>query len=112
MITETGQPGIFGVAAVSNKWYDPPPPDLQHIIDKDAAAVTPAVGPQAIAINERTRKGWVDSGGELIAPPPDEQAKMLKKMASAAADVSKQKPALGVVYKIVAAAAERTREAR
>jgi len=108
-ITETGQPGIFGIAEVSKKWYDSLPPDLQQIIDKDAAVVAPGVGPQAVAINERARKSWVDNGGELIALPPDEQSEMLKIMASVGADVSKQKPAVGAAYKIVTDAAERTR---
>ena len=36
-ITMTNQPAIFIVAELNKKWYDSLPPDLQQIIDKDAA---------------------------------------------------------------------------
>ena len=39
-VTDIGQPVVFGLAAVSKKWYDALPADLQQIIDKDAARPT------------------------------------------------------------------------
>src|ERR1700685_4545020 len=49
-VTDIGQPVVFGLAAVSKKWYDSLPPDLQQIIDKDAAAANVEVKPQRIEI--------------------------------------------------------------
>ena len=77
-VTETGQPAIFGIAEVSKKWYDSLPTDLQQIVDKDAASEATAINPQAIEINDRARKAWMDGGGELIRLPTDEQSAMLK----------------------------------
>jgi len=108
-VTETGQPAIFGIAEVSKKWFDTLPPDLQKIVDNDAAAAALTVNPEATVIDEKARKSWIDSGGELITLPPDEQADMLKTMASAGTDVSKEKPAVSLAYKIVSDAAARTR---
>ncbi len=81
-MTETGQPAIFAIVEISEKWYDSLPADLQQIVDKDAAAQSVAINPQAIEINEQARKAWVASGGELISLPPDEQSAMLKILAS------------------------------
>jgi hypothetical protein len=44
----------------------------------------------------------------LINLPADEQASLLKTMSGAAAEVSKEKPALAEAYKIVTDAAQRS----
>jgi TRAP-type transport system periplasmic protein len=108
-VTNIGQPVIFGYAAVSKKWYDALPPDLQQVIDKDAAIAMTQVNPQTIEIDANADKRWIDSGGELIDLPADEQASMLKTLSSVAEDVSKTKPAVSAAYQIVAAAAQRTK---
>jgi TRAP-type transport system periplasmic protein len=108
-VTDIGQPVVFGLAAVSKKWYDALPPDLQQIIDKDGAAASIQVNPETVAINERADKAWTAAGGELIKLPPDEQAAMLKTLASVGEDVSKTKPALSAAYKVVTDAAARTK---
>src|SRR5580698_9699053 len=104
-VTEIGQPVIFGIVEISRKWYDALPVDLQQIVDKDAASQSVAINPQAVTINENARKAWVDSGGELISLPADDQASMLKILASVGDEVSNAKPQLGAAYKIVTEAA-------
>jgi TRAP-type C4-dicarboxylate transport system substrate-binding protein len=108
-VTNIGQPVIFGYAAVSKKWYDALPADLQQVIDKDAATAMTQVNPQTVEIDANADKRWLDSGGELIDLPADEQASMLKTLSSVAEDVSKTKPAVSAAYQIVAAAAQRTK---
>jgi TRAP-type transport system periplasmic protein len=108
-VTETGQPAIFAIAEINKAWYESLPADLQKIVDKDAAAQQAAIGPIALAIVDKSRKGWTDSGGELISLPPAEQADMMKMFASADADVAKAKQPLDEAFKIVSAAAQRTR---
>jgi len=104
-VTEINQPAIFLVVELNRKWYDSLPPDLQQIVDKDAAQESVAIEPQALDILVRARKTWTDAGGELIALPSDEQASMMKILSSVGADVSKAKPALAAAYKIVSDAA-------
>jgi TRAP-type C4-dicarboxylate transport system substrate-binding protein len=108
-VTNIGQPVIFGYAAVSKKWYDALPADLQQVIDKDAATAMTQVNPQTVEIDSNADKRWLDGGGELIDLPADEQASMLKTLSSVAEDVSKTKPAVSAAYQIVAAAAQRTK---
>jgi TRAP-type C4-dicarboxylate transport system substrate-binding protein len=108
-VTEIGQPAIFTVLEISKKWYDSLPADLQQIVDRDAAAESVAINPQAIEILNGARKDWVDHGGELISLPPDEQSSMLKTLVSVGADVSKANPRLSAAYQVVTEAAQRTR---
>ena len=107
-VTETGQPAIFGIVEISKKWYNSLPTDLQQIVDKDAVSESRAINPQAIEINDRARKTWVDGGGELISLPANEQSAMLKILASVGEDVSKTKPQLSAAYQVVTEAARST----
>ena len=106
-ITETGQPFIFSMAFISKKWYDTLPPDLQKIIDTDAAKAAVQVEPWASDFYEKQRKLWSEHG-ELISLPADEQASMMKMLVSVGADVAKRKPGLDKAYEVFAAAAKRT----
>jgi hypothetical protein len=85
------------------------PADLQQIVDKDAASESMAINPQAIEINDRARKAWMDGGGELISLPADEQSAMLKTLASVGEDVAKTKLQLSAAYQVVTQAAQNTR---
>jgi TRAP-type transport system periplasmic protein len=107
-VTETGQPAVYAIAEVSKNWYDALPADLQKIIDSDAGKEQAAITPVAIDIVNKARKGWTETGGELISLPADEQAAMMKTFASVGADVSSAKPALSDAYKAAVAAAART----
>jgi TRAP-type transport system periplasmic protein len=108
-VTETGQPAVFVMVEVNKDWYDSLPPDLQKIVDDDAAAQQKAIGPVASEIVGKARKGWTDTGGELISLPPDEQAEMMKMFSTTVAQVAEGKPALNEAYKTVSEAARRTK---
>jgi TRAP-type transport system periplasmic protein len=107
-VTETGQPAVYAIVEISKTWYESLPPDLQKLVDDDAAKEQAALGPTADDIVNKARKGWTATGGELISLPADEQAEMMKTFSSVGADVSKTKPLLDEAYRIVTAAAKRT----
>ena len=110
-VTATNQPAIFIIAELNQKWFDTLPKDLQQIVEKDAAAQSVAINPYATGQLKATEQAWTKSGGEMINLPTHEQAQLMKTMSSVAADVSKDKPLLAAAYKIVADAAQRTRQA-
>jgi TRAP-type C4-dicarboxylate transport system substrate-binding protein len=60
-------------------------------------------------IVSKARKGWTDTGGELISLPAAEQADMMKTFLAADAEVAKAKPELDAAYRIVTDGAQRTR---
>jgi TRAP-type transport system periplasmic protein len=105
-VTETGQPAVFGIAEVSEKWYAALPADLKRIVDRDGASESTAINPVAVDFNAKAREAWTKSGGELISLPPNEQSALLQTLASVGADVSKTKPLLSAAYKIVTDAAK------
>jgi TRAP-type C4-dicarboxylate transport system substrate-binding protein len=104
-ITDIDQPAIFIIAEVNKKWYESLPKDLQHIIDADAAKEDKAIVPIAAKMNAEGFQQWKSAGGTLIKLPGDEEAQMLKTVASVGADVSKSNPRLAAAYKIVTDAA-------
>jgi TRAP-type C4-dicarboxylate transport system substrate-binding protein len=108
-VTETNQPTIFGAIEVSQKWYDSLPPDLQQIVDEDGNAASLGIAQWAIDFRNTMGKGWTDQGGELISLSHDEQAEMMRILASVGEDVSSKKPGLREAYRVVVDAAKRTR---
>jgi TRAP-type C4-dicarboxylate transport system substrate-binding protein len=109
-VTEMNQPSIFLMLEISKTWYQSLPPDLQAIINKDAAAETVAINPAALDLFNKAREAWTAKGGELISLSPDDQAKLMQTIASVGEDVSRSKPAVHDAYEIVAEAAKRTQQ--
>ena len=110
-VTQTGQPAIFLIAVVNNKWFEALPKDLQEILEKDAAAQSLAINSYAVEQVRESEASFTSKGGELITLPPAEHDQMLKAIVSVGPDVSSKNPALAAAYKIVADAAARTRQA-
>ncbi len=106
-VTMTNHAAIFYLIELSKRWFDALPADLQQIVERDAASVATSFAPRATEIDEAANKAWTDAGGELISLPADEQAAMIKTMATVGADISKDKPTLAAAYKVVSDAAQR-----
>jgi len=106
-VTETGQPYIFIVSELSQKWLDTLPPDLQKVVETATAEEAKAIEPFAEKVWTDSQKEWVAKGGERIELPPEDQAAMMETLGSVAEDVASKKPELDAAYKIVAGAAKR-----
>lgn len=104
-ITLTNHAAIFYVVEISKKWYEFLPPDLQQIIDRDAASTALNFNPRAQEIEDASIKAWTAGGGEFITLPADQQADMIKTMSGVGADITKDKPPLAEAFKIVSDAA-------
>ncbi len=110
-VTETNQPAIFIILEVNQKWYDSLPKDLQDVVAKDGASESVKINPWGLDFRHKMRTAWTGQGGELIQLPPNEQAEMMKTLASVGEDVSKNSPALHEAYETVVAAAKRAQQA-
>lgn len=110
-VTQTGQPAIFLIAEVNQKWFESLPRDLQGIIERDAKVQSQAINPYAVEQVKKSEAAYTKAGGELIDLPPAELSAMMKTIASVAPDVSSKNPALAAAYKVVADAAARMRQA-
>ena len=92
-ITMTNHAAIFYVVEINRKWYESLPPDLQQIVDRDAASTAINFNARAQEIEDAAIKAWTDGKGEFITLPADQQAEMIKTMSSVGADITKEKPA-------------------
>jgi TRAP-type transport system periplasmic protein len=106
-VTRTGQPFIFIIIEVSQKWRDSLPADLRQIVDDDAQKESVAINPISESYFADAQKEWTQKGGELIDLSPEDQAAMMESMASVADDVSKKNPDLAAAYKLVSEVAKR-----
>jgi TRAP-type transport system periplasmic protein len=106
-VTEIGQPAIFGVAALSKKWYDGLPADLRRIVDQGAASVSVKINPWIVEFNAEARQHWISAGGELISLPAEEQSTLVSALASVGKDISAAKPELYAAYHVIIDAAQR-----
>ena len=86
---------------------------MQEIVDRDGRfRVAEDQSVRQLKFRARAAQRLGGQGGELINLPPDEQAAMMKTLASVGEDVSNEKPALHEAYEtVVTAAAKRTRQA-
>ena len=108
-VTETGQPYIFLLVALSEKWRATLPPDLQQVVEHAVTVEAEAIKPVALKVWAQSQQDWVARGGERIELPADEQAAMMETLGSVAEDVSSKKPELAAAYKIVSDAAKRAK---
>ena len=106
-VTGTGQPYIFIIAEISEKWRAGLPPDLREIVDRDTAEVSKSMYDFSTKIWAQSQSDWVAKGGERIELPADEQAAMMETLGSVAQDVASKNPTLAAAYQIVADAAKR-----
>ena len=106
-MTETSQYYVLIVAEMSKKWFDALPPDLQQIVLAEGVNAEHAIISWQKADMAKQRQTWLDHGGELAQLPPDEQAEMMKRMASIAEDVGQRRPAIKEMYEQLRAAVQR-----
>jgi TRAP-type C4-dicarboxylate transport system substrate-binding protein len=104
-VTETGQPYVSSMTVLSKKWVEGLPPDLQKIVRDDAMKVSTDIMPYVDEFFDQQRQVWKDSGGSLTSLPEADQAAMLAKVSSIAADLSATKPDLNAAVKTVFATA-------
>jgi TRAP-type C4-dicarboxylate transport system substrate-binding protein len=108
-VTHVGQPTVFSMVELSKKWFDTLPPDLQLVVEKDAATESVAINPVAIALVGKAFQTWTDSGGVVIKLQPDEHASLINTLSATADEVASRKPAVSKTYQIVKDAAQRVR---
>ena len=108
-LNETGHSFVFSLAAMSRRWFDTLPPDLQDIVLATARAAAAEVNPWELDFLARQRKTWVEKGGVLDEFSPADKAELLAKTGSIGDDIVKTKPELQPLWAELQAAVKRTR---
>jgi len=105
---ETGQAFVFVLAALSKRWFETLPTDLQPIVLETAQEVGTEVNPWVIDFLVRQRKNWIEKGGQLDALSPADRAEMMAKTNTIGDDIVKTKPELKPLWELLRAAAKRS----
>ncbi len=108
-VLQAGQSIICITKFASKVWFDKLPGDLQTIILEEAADADRRILAFSIALVDKFYKIWTKTGGTLTQLSPEEQAEMRRRLSTVGEAVLKDRPKVMAVYKIMKAAAERTR---
>jgi TRAP-type transport system periplasmic protein len=106
-INETGHSYNIIMAAMSKRWFDTVPPDLQAMVLTTAQEVSAGINPWVLDFLVRQRKLWVEKGGELESLSPADKAEMMAKVRPVAEDIVKARPELKPMWESLQAAAKR-----
>jgi TRAP-type C4-dicarboxylate transport system substrate-binding protein len=108
-VVQTDQPYVTSIAVLSKKWVEGLPTDLQKIVQDDATKMAKDIVPFVTEFFDAQGKLWVQQGGDLSRLPAADQAAMIAKISSIAADLSATKPDLNTAVKVVFAAAAKNK---
>jgi TRAP-type C4-dicarboxylate transport system substrate-binding protein len=108
-VYESDQSMLCSIAVISKQWYDGLPPDLQSVVMTDGAKVARDLLPWIVGFNNDQHKLWLQQGGVVVTPTPDQRRAIDAKMASVSDDVLKGKPLVKKMVDLAAAAAARTK---
>jgi TRAP-type transport system periplasmic protein len=108
-MNETGQAVIFSLAAMSKRWFDTLPADLQSMVLGTAREIGIEVNPWEVDFLARQRKIWVEKGAEIDTLSAADRAALMAKTATIGGDIVKTKPELKPLWDQLRAAVERTR---
>jgi TRAP-type transport system periplasmic protein len=104
---ETGQAFVFVLVALSKRWLETLPSDLQALVLATAHDVGTGVNPWVTDFLVRQRKTWVEKGGKLDVLSSDDRAEMMAKTGTIGDDIVKAKPDLRPLWDLLRAAVER-----
>ena len=106
-MNEPGHAQVVVLAAVSKRWFDTLPTDLQAIVLATARESGEQVNPWNIDFMARQRQTWVEKGGELDVLSPADKAEMIAKTGGIGDDIVKTKPELKPLWDQLRAVAKR-----
>ena len=108
-VYEADQAMLCSIAMISKQWYDGLPPDLQAIVLADGTKVARDMLPWITQFNNDQHKLWVQQGGVVVSPTPEQRKAIDARMVGLSEEVLKDKPLVKKMVDLAAAAAARTK---
>jgi TRAP-type transport system periplasmic protein len=105
---ETAQAYVFTLIALSKRWFETLPPDLQTMVLATAQEVGTEVNPWVTDFLARQRKMWVEKGGQLDMLSAADRTKMIARTSTIGDDIVKTKPALKSLWDLLRSAVRRS----
>jgi TRAP-type C4-dicarboxylate transport system substrate-binding protein len=107
-MNETGHAFVFSIAAMSKRWFDTLPADLQAMVLATAEEAGNEVNPWEVDFLARQRKTWVDKGGELDVLSAADKAELWAKTGTIGDDIVRTKPDLKPLWDQLKSTVKRT----
>jgi TRAP-type transport system periplasmic protein len=108
-MNETGHAFVFSLAAMSKRWFDTLPADLQKMVLATAREAGSEVNPWELDFLTRQRRTWAEKGGQLDVLSASDKAELMAKTAPIGDGIVLTKPELQPMWELLKATAKRTR---
>jgi TRAP-type transport system periplasmic protein len=105
---ETAQAYVFALIALSKRWFETLPTDLQAKVLDTAREVSTEVNPWVTDFLGRQRKIWVEKGGQLDALSAGDRAEMMARTSTIGDDIVEVKPDLKSLWDRLRSAVKRS----
>jgi TRAP-type transport system periplasmic protein len=105
---ETGQSYAFTLIALSKRWFETLPSDLQTMVLTTAQEVSTEVNPWVTDFLARRRKIWVEKGGQFDVLSAADRAEMMARTSSIGDDIVRMKPDLKPLWDLLRSAVKRS----
>jgi TRAP-type transport system periplasmic protein len=105
---ETAQAYVFALIALSKRWFETLPTDLQTMVLVTAQQVSTEVNPWVTDFLAQQRKIWVEKGGKLDVLSATDKAEMIARTSTIGDDIVKIKPDLKSLWDLLRSAAMRS----
>jgi TRAP-type transport system periplasmic protein len=107
-VNETAQAYVFVLIALSKRWFETLPTDLQTMVLATAEEVSTEVNPWVIDFLARERKIWVEKGGQLDVLSAPDRAEMMARTSTIGDDIVMIKPELKPLWDLLRSAVKRS----
>jgi TRAP-type transport system periplasmic protein len=105
---ETAQAYVFALIALSKRWLETLPTDLQTMVLVTAQEVSTEVNPWVTDFLARQRKIWVEKGGKLDVLSAADKAEMIARTSTIGDDIVKIKPDLKSLWDLLRSTVKRS----
>jgi TRAP-type C4-dicarboxylate transport system substrate-binding protein len=108
-LVRTDEQAICSMGMVAKGWFDKLTPELRQAVMDAASDADEDTQDWSNRTREQHFETWKKEGGEVITLAADEQAELVKMMATVGDDVVKENPEIAAMYKLFREAADRAR---
>jgi TRAP-type transport system periplasmic protein len=105
---ETAQAYVFALIALSKRWFETLPTNLQTMVLATAQEVSTEMNPWIIDFLARQRKLWVQRGGQFDVLSAADRAEMMARTSTIGDDIVKIKPELKPLWDLLRSAVKRS----
>jgi TRAP-type C4-dicarboxylate transport system substrate-binding protein len=106
-VTEIHPAIVVSTFLVNRRWFERLPPDMQRAMEEEGARIDREMFAWTTEAIARANATWTQNGGELIRLPADEQARMMRELASLGESIMAQNAAVKAEYDALARVANR-----